>query len=101
MPKGEDFLRLFCQHILPPGFTRIRHYGFLHSASKVKSLALIRKSLGVKPTEANTEKTWQEVVFERMGINPGICRCCGGKMELIDSCPNQFRQRAPPPKVAA
>ncbi len=30
--KGEEFLRLFCLHILPPGFTRIRHYGFLSSA---------------------------------------------------------------------
>lgn len=27
--KGEGFLALFAQHILPPGFTRIRHYGFL------------------------------------------------------------------------
>ena len=39
--KGEDFLRLFCQHILPPGFTRIRDYGFLSSASKTKSLGVI------------------------------------------------------------
>ncbi|TAJ10299.1 hypothetical protein DMA11_19185 [Marinilabiliaceae bacterium JC017] len=101
--KGEDFLRLFCQHILSQGFIRIRHYGFLSSASKVKSLVLIRKNLGVTPTEANTAKTWQEVVFDRMGINPGICRCCGGKMELVDSWPNKFRQRqrASPPEAAA
>lgn len=31
---GGEFLQLFCMHILPPGFTRIRHYGFLSSASK-------------------------------------------------------------------
>ncbi len=42
---GEKFLHLFCQHILPPGFTRIRHYGFLSSASKTKSLKVIRKAL--------------------------------------------------------
>ncbi|TAJ13173.1 hypothetical protein DMA11_09740 [Marinilabiliaceae bacterium JC017] len=62
---------------------------------------MIRKSLGAEPTEANTGKTWQEVVFERMSINPGFYRCCGGKMELVDSWPNQFRQRqrAPPLEV--
>jgi len=46
---GEEFLRMFCQHILPPGFTRIRHYGFLSSAAKRKSLGAIRKALGAKP----------------------------------------------------
>lgn len=95
---GEIFLGLFCQHILPPGFTRIRHYGFLSSASKVKSLAIIRKDRKVKAPVVSTKKSWQEVVFERMGIKPGECPCCKGKMQLIDSWPNQFRQsqRAPP-----
>jgi len=40
----------------------------------------------------------QETVFERMGIKPGICKCCGGKMVVVDIIPNRFRasQRAPP-----
>ncbi len=95
--KGEQFLRLFCLHILPPGFTRIRHYGILSSASKGKSLALIRLSLGCS-LPAPVEKTWQEAVFERMGIKPGVCKYCGGKMEVVGTIPDQFhkRQRAPP-----
>lgn len=97
--KGEDFLRLFCQHILPPGFTRIRHYGFLSSASKRKSLAIIRNDLGVNtPADTNT-LTWQEVAFKKMGIQPGICKCCGGEMVIIQAFANRFRnnrQRAPP-----
>lgn len=28
--KGEDFLHLIMQHVLPKGFRRIRNYGFLH-----------------------------------------------------------------------
>jgi len=101
--KGEAFISLFCQHILPPGYTRIRHYGFLSSASKKKSLNSIRKSLRAKACKSPKGKTWQEIVFERMGIQPGVCKCCGGKMELIDSWPNQFRQqqRAPPAVTAA
>lgn len=97
--KGEEFLRLFCMHILPPGFTRIRHYGFLSSASKKRSLAIVRASLNVAPPVDVPKKSWQEIAFERMGITPGICRCCGGKMVIIETFTNQFRsspQRAPP-----
>ncbi|NPD47671.1 transposase, partial [Lentimicrobium sp. S6] len=98
-PKGEDFLRLFCQHILPPGFTRIRHYGFLSSASKRKSLAIIRSHLGVSTSSESTILTWQEIAFKKMGIQPGICKCCGGEMLIIQTFTNKFRnnhQRAPP-----
>ena len=98
---GEKFLRLFCMHILPPGFTRIRHYGFLSSASKTKSLAIIRVDLKAGNPSVNKTKTWQDIVFERMGIKPGVCKCCGGKMLIIENFPNRFRarQRAPPLEV--
>ncbi len=94
---GEEFLRLFCQHILPPGFTRIRHYGFLSSASKTKSLAIIRKSLNAIAPPVPTKKSWQKIAFERMGIKPGVCKC-GGKMVIIETIPNRFMigKRAPP-----
>jgi|SRR5690554_136477 len=96
--SGESFLGLFCHHILPPRFTRIRHYGILSSAAKVKSLAIIRQHLKVKPPLSPADKTWQEIVMERMGINPGICKKCGGTMVVIESMPNLFKQRnrAPP-----
>ena len=32
--KGEDFLFLILQHVLPKGFRRVRDYGFLHSNAK-------------------------------------------------------------------
>jgi len=99
---GEKFLRLFCMHILPPGFTRIRHYGFLSSASKRKSLALIRSSLSVLSPCVTTKKPWQEIAFERMGIKPGVCKHCGGKMVIIETIPNRFFpwKRAPPKKTS-
>lgn len=100
-PKGEAFLRLFCQHILPPGFTRIRHYGFLSSASKRKSLAIIRSHLGGSTSSESTILSWQEIAFKKMGIQPGICKYCGGEMLIIKTFANRFRnnhQRAPPEK---
>lgn len=32
--KGEDFLHLIAQHVLPRGFRRVRDYGFLHGNAK-------------------------------------------------------------------
>jgi hypothetical protein len=42
--KGEDFLYLIFQHVLPKGFRRVRDFGFLHGNAK-KLLQLIRVSL--------------------------------------------------------
>jgi hypothetical protein len=97
--KGIDFLHKFTQHILPPGYTRIRHYGFLSSASKRKSLAKIRTSLGTKPYPKQ-DRPLKDIVLERMGIKPGICKCCGAKMKIIETLPNHFRKRSrDPPKI--
>jgi len=45
--KGEDFLYLILQHVLPKGFRRARDYGFLHSNAK-KLLFLVQLVLQVK-----------------------------------------------------
>lgn len=42
---GVEFLRRFCLHILPPGFRRMRHYGFLANRSKKRALDIARKAL--------------------------------------------------------
>lgn len=44
--KGEDFLWLLLQHVLPKGFRRARDFGFLHGNAK-KMLALIQRALRV------------------------------------------------------
>ncbi len=44
--KGEDFLHLIMQHVLPKGFRRVRDYGFLHGNAK-KSLFLVQLILHV------------------------------------------------------
>jgi len=48
--KGEDFLKLIMQHVLPKGFRRVRDYGFLHSNAK-KLLFLVQLILYVKIKE--------------------------------------------------
>jgi len=44
--KGEDFLHLILQHVLPKGFRRVRDYGFLHGNAK-KLLSLVQLILHV------------------------------------------------------
>jgi len=44
--KGEDFLHLIMQHVLPKGFRRVRDYGFLHGNAK-KLLTLVQLILHV------------------------------------------------------
>jgi hypothetical protein len=41
LPVGE-FIRRFLLHVLPDGFRRIRHFGFLANAHRSAKLAVIR-----------------------------------------------------------
>lgn len=41
----DEFIRRFLMHVLPKGFMRIRHYGFLANRCRKASLTLIRKIL--------------------------------------------------------
>ncbi|MBI9068948.1 MAG: transposase [Salinivirgaceae bacterium] len=42
---AEKFIQRFLNHVLPKGFTRIRHYGFLACRTKKDKLQVIRKTL--------------------------------------------------------
>lgn len=79
---GKTFLQRFCLHILPPGFTRIRHYGFMASAAKTKALAALRKYFHL-PEPEKPGCTWQQIVKTRMNIQVGCCKSCGGMVETV------------------
>jgi len=44
---GEELIRRFLQHVLPKGFMRIRHFGFLANRCRAAKLEQIRQALGV------------------------------------------------------
>jgi len=46
---AEEFLRRLSQHLLPPGFMRVRSFGFLANCHRKEKLALIRQLLEVPP----------------------------------------------------
>ena len=47
--SAVEFLRRFCQHVLPRGFVRIRHFGYLASAHRTSLLALARQQFDCQP----------------------------------------------------
>ena len=48
--EAHEFIRRFLLHVLPDGFQRIRHYGFLAPRYRQSKLALCRQLLGVAVT---------------------------------------------------
>jgi hypothetical protein len=81
--QATEFLRRFCLHIMPSGFVRIRHYGFL-SCRKKSVLHELQRQLGLTP--AKPEKlSWQRISTLRLGYNVDICPCCSkGTMVTIE-----------------
>ncbi len=48
---ADEFIRRFLQHIVPDGFHRIRHFGFLANRHRAAKLALCRRLLAAPPPE--------------------------------------------------
>ena len=52
---GIEFIRRFLMHILPTGFMRVRHYGFLANCHRKIKCALIQRLHNIAPTPENAE----------------------------------------------
>lgn len=82
--KGESFLRLFAEHILPKGFVKIRHIGFLCSRTKQQDLAKARASLRAPTPIPKVKLTTREFIKMSTGKDPYLCPCCGvGEMVIV------------------
>lgn len=85
--SGEEFCRLFLQHVLPDRFVRIRHYG-LFASRKRRELARARACLGGRPPEARKKETWVETFQRVFGRDPLLCpRCKVGRLVVRDVLP--------------
>jgi hypothetical protein len=83
---ANEFMRRFLTHVLPKGFRRIRHFGFLANACCVQKLACIRAALDVPNPEPSVEsKDYRERCALLTGRRLDICPCCGGRMVNADS----------------
>ncbi len=80
-----EFIRRFCLHILPGGFVRIRHLGFLSSRSKPRLLPLLMGQLG-KEFVPLTKPLKRELARTRLGLDLSTCPCCKSPTMLTVCC---------------
>src|ERR1700752_2559865 len=73
----DEFLRRFLLHLLPKGFVRIRHFGFLASRRRAQLLPLCLAALDSLPAQTETPTT-QDMSPHR------ICPHCGGTIAIIE-----------------
>jgi Putative transposase/Transposase zinc-binding domain len=88
--EATEFLRRFLLHVLPPGFVRIRHYGFLANRHRLEKLALCRESLSdsVSPEARSPEPVPIPGARVTQARCAHVCPACGlGRMVVIEELP--------------
>jgi hypothetical protein len=89
----DEFLRRFLLHLLPRGFVRIRHFGFLANRRRATLLSLCFQLLGPIP-QPQIEPTASPA--QQPGPL-GHCPKCGGTMVIIQTLTAaQILLRSPP-----
>ena len=83
--SADEFLRRFFMHILPKGFAKIRHFGFLSSRGKQTNLKKCK--IQTATTELKRLST-DELLEKILGRKPAVCPDCG--------CP-LIHNKLPPP----
>jgi ssDNA-binding Zn-finger/Zn-ribbon topoisomerase 1 len=97
---AHTFLHRFLLHVLPPGFVRLRHYGFLANRCKARTLPQCRQLLNhtppPPPRQILTVTQWiQQVV----GVDLTQCPQCGARplqRRPIPAAALLQRPRSPP-----
>ena len=87
----DEFLRRFLMHVLPPGFHRIRHFGWLANHQRQRRLQQVREQLNV-PTKMDEPCP----ADERTNAPTFACRECGVAMIILQVLDRPARARAPP-----
>jgi hypothetical protein len=96
---GKEFIRRFLLHVLPPGFMRIRHYGFLANRAKKTCLAQCREQLGAPAPEPAEAKTVADWIRDLTGIDITRCPHCGAPLEREELLPLRLRFHCPLPSL--
>ena len=73
---AEEFIRRFLLHVLPKGFVRIRHFGFMANYQRSTSFELCRQLLGMAPVVHSTEDPSTDSAW--------LCPLCHAPMTVIE-----------------
>jgi len=93
----DEFLRRFLLHLLPKGFVRIRHFGFLASRRRAQLLPLCLAALDSLPAQTETATSTAQDMNSHW-----FCPQCGGPMVIIERLTAaQIQLRSPPKRSIA
>jgi hypothetical protein len=86
---AHEFIRRFLLHVLPDGFMRIRHFGFLANRSKKQMLPQCRKLLKLDPALPEIPKqSAKDLLLKLSGIDLSRCPSCQkGTMIVVAELP--------------
>jgi Putative transposase len=79
---AAEFIRRFLLHVLPSGFVKIRHFGFLSNRNRRSALALCRTLLKAAPgAQANA---WILSHEQRSALERRCPFCHAGALHLVE-----------------
>jgi Putative transposase/Transposase zinc-binding domain len=85
---ADEFIRRFLLHVLPNGFHRIRHYGYLANGHRAAKLAQCRQLLSAPaPQDTGVVGDYRLRYLQLTGRSLVICPCCGGGMINVAAIP--------------
>lgn len=84
-----EFIRRFLLHVLPPGFTKIRHYGFLASRNKTQNLTLC-KTLTHTKLVPKEKASALDLLTKMFGRDFSLCQHCGNTRHPHALSPPKF-----------
>jgi hypothetical protein len=96
--EGVQFIRRFLCHIVPYRFVRIRHYGFLSTRVKTKSLHRIRKTLKAKTPHKRKKLSICDVVLLIYGKDINLCPSC--KKGILLAHGHWSKNKEPPARLS-
>lgn len=74
--SAHEFIRRFLIHVLPKGFMKIRHYGFLGNRNKESKLEIC-KIATLTPHLMYVKRSTIDLIEELIGRKPNVCPKCG------------------------
>lgn len=92
---AHEFIRRFLLHVLPSGFHRIRHYGFLAGAMRAGAIERARRLLAAAEAAPQPSRKTDNPADD---VSPARrCPCCGGRMIVVETFEGLRPWRSPPP----
>ena len=74
---ADEFIRRFLLHVLPSGFMRIRHFGFLANRSRKLKLQRCRELLDLEHQPSPVvRKSVRQLMLETTGVDLSRCPAC-------------------------